>query len=203
MEPASTHDKRVYRCLLREDTVKWFLQNGRFVHWVAICAIPSFPSADVPLFCLWWMYRASWSFVTCHDVAAVNIASPLYTFILGFLLELPVQLFEQECLALVCAPFLRLDMRLTFLLIQGWLKRDDVFLLWTLSSRKSRVKPFEQCIPQFVYISGNWNLWKSQAHPVSFLLCSHASIGTLFVAVACFWWASACASLHKDNVMIA
>ena len=33
-------------------------------------------------------------------------------------------------------------MRLTFLLIQGWLKRGDVILLGTLSSRKLRVKCF-------------------------------------------------------------
>ena len=83
------------------------------------------------------------------------ILAPVFAFILGFLLELHVLLFEQECLALLCAPFLRLDMRLTFLLIQGWLKRNDVVLLGTLSSRKSRVKPFDQCIPQFVYTSGN------------------------------------------------
>ena len=41
-------------------------------------------------------------------------------------------LFEQECFALL----------LTFLLIQGWLKRDDIILLGTLSSRKPRVKSF-------------------------------------------------------------
>ena len=84
----------VYRCLLFEDTAELFIQNGSFGPWVAMCntILPQWGYATaVTFFAFDECIQLLGVFVTCHNVVDVTNVS-LFTFILGFLLKLPVPL---------------------------------------------------------------------------------------------------------------
>ena len=61
---------------------------------------------------------------------------------------------ERECLAFLYALFFFLDMRLTFLFIQGWLKRAEVILLGTLSSNRLEVNSLKEFQRVLTSVSG-------------------------------------------------
>ena len=61
---------------------------------------------------------------------------------------------ERECLALLYALFFFLDMRLTFLIIHGLLKRADVMLLGTLSSNRLKLNSLKELQRALTSVSG-------------------------------------------------
>ena len=89
---------------------------------------------------------------------------------------------ERECLAFLYALFFFLDMRLTFLFIQGWLKRAEIILLGTLSSNKLEVNSLKEFHRVLSSVSGvqcevkSFEKLSTSGSKIAISTCFHRSI---------------------------